>query len=125
MATVKTVANLWKLEKQNKHANEIARQAGNLYDKFAGFLGSLEEMGKALRKATEAHQKGISQLTTGSGNLVGRVEKLRELGVRTKKELPASFAENLTDASEEQGNLVLNEFEEDPAENDSKPSVEG
>ena len=125
MATVKTVANLWKLEKQNKHANEIARQAGNLYDKFAGFLGSLEEMGKALRKATEAHQKGIGQLTTGSGNLVGRVEKLRELGVRTKKELPASFAENLTDASEEQGNLVLNEFEEDPAENDSKPRVEG
>ena len=125
MATVKTVANLWKLEKQNKHANEIARQAGNLYDKFAGFLGSLEEMGKALRKATEAHQKGIGQLTTGSGNLVGRVEKLRELGVRTKKELPASFAENLTDASEEQGNLVLNEFEEDPSENDSKPRVEG
>ena len=125
MATVKTVANLWKLEKQNKHANEIARQAGNLYDKFAGFLGSLEEMGKALRKATEAHQKGIGQLTTGSGNLVGRVEKLRELGVRTKKELPASFAENLTDASEEQGNLVLSEFEEDPAENDSKPRVEG
>ena len=125
MATVKTVANLWKLEKQNKHANEIARQAGNLYDKFAGFLGSLEEMGKALRKATEAHQKGIGQLTTGSGNLVGRVEKLRELGIRTKKELPASFAENLTDSSEEQGNLVLNKFEEDPAENDSKPSVEG
>ncbi|MBT5717752.1 MAG: DNA recombination protein RmuC, partial [Opitutae bacterium] len=93
MATVKTVANLWKLEKQNKHAHEIARQAGNLYDKFCGFLDNMNDIGKALQKATEAHEKGYGQLSKGSGNLVGRVEKLRDLGIQSKKELPVSFAQ--------------------------------
>jgi len=125
MATIKTVANLWKLEKQNKHANEIARQAGNLYDKFAGFLGNMEDIGKALQKAIEAHQKGIGQLTTGSGNLIGRVVKLRELGIRSKKDLPASFIEKVTKHREEQGDLALEEFTEDPEENDSDLRVEG
>ena len=125
MATIKTVANLWKLEKQNKHANEIARQAGNLYDKFAGFLGNMEDIGKALQKANEAHQKGIGQLTNGSGNLIGRVVKLRELGIRSKKDLPASFIEKVTEHTEEQGDLTLEEFTEDPEENDSDLRVEG
>lgn len=125
MATIKTVANLWKLEKQNKHANEIARQAGNLYDKFAGFLGNMEDIGKALQKANEAHQKGIGQLTTGSGNLIGRVVKLRELGIRSKKELPASFIEKVTEHTEEQGDLTLEEFTEDPEEKESDLRVEG
>jgi DNA recombination protein RmuC len=93
MATVKTVANLWKLEKQNKHAHEIARQAGNLYDKFCGFLTNMDDIGKALQKAAEAHEKGFGQLSKGSGNLVGRVEKLRDLGIQSKKELPVSFAQ--------------------------------
>ena len=124
MATIKTVANLWKLEKQNKHANEIARQAGNLYDKFAGFLGNMEDIGKALQKAIEAHQKGIGQLTTGSGNLIGRVVKLRELGIRSKKDLPASFIEKVTDHSEEQRDLNLEALTEDPEENDSGIRVE-
>ena len=125
MATIKTVANLWKLEKQNKHANEIARQAGNLYDKFAGFLGNMEDIGKALQKANEAHQKGIGQLTTGSGNLIGRVLKLRELGIRSKKDLPASFIEKVTEQTEQQGDLTLEEFTEDQEENDSDLRVEG
>lgn len=95
MATIKTVANLWKLEKQNKHAHEIARQAGNLYDKFVGFLGNIEEVGKALQKATDAHEKGLGQLSSGAGNLISRVEKLRALGIRSKKEMPPSFANKI------------------------------
>ena len=91
MATIKTVANLWKLEKQNKYANEIARQAGNLFDKFAGFLESMEGIGKALDKASEIHGKGMKQLATGNGNLVNRVETLRKMGIQTNKELPSSF----------------------------------
>ena len=50
MATIKTVANLWKLEKQNKHARDVAKRAGLLYDKFVGFLESMDEIGKALGK---------------------------------------------------------------------------
>ena len=91
MATIKTVANLWKLEKQNKHAHDIARRAGLLYDKFVGFLTSIEDIGKALGKATDAHEKAFSQLSSGSGNLVGQIEKLKAMGIRTKKGLPATF----------------------------------
>ena len=113
MATIKTVANLWKLEKQNKHAHDIARRAGLLYDKFVGFLTSIEDIGKALGKATDAHEKAFSQLSSGSGNLVGQVEKLKAMGIRTKKELPQSFSreleanqEELVDSSSEQTTLL-------------------
>jgi len=113
MATIKTVANLWKLEKQNKHAHDIARRAGLLYDKFVGFLSSMEDVGKALGKASEAHDKAVSQLSTGPGNLVGQVEKLKAMGIRTKKELPQSFSRELettqdesTDSSPEQTTLL-------------------
>jgi len=101
MATIKTVANLWKLEKQNKHAHDIARRAGLLYDKFVGFLTSIEDIGKALGKATDAHEKAFSQLSSGSGNLVGQVEKLKAMGIRTKKELPQSFSSELEANNEE------------------------
>ena len=109
MATIKTVANLWKLEKQNKHAHDIARRAGLLYDKFVGFLTSIEDVGKALGKASEAHEKAVSQLSTGPGNLVGQVEKLKAMGIRTKKELPGTFARELEDpqSESEQTNLPL------------------
>tara|TARA_B100000035_G_scaffold74804_1_gene62057 strand:+ start:714 stop:2027 length:1314 start_codon:yes stop_codon:yes gene_type:complete len=109
MATIKTVANLWKLEKQNKHAHDIARRAGLLYDKFVGFLSSMEDVGKALTKASEAHDKAVSQLSTGPGNLVGQVEKLKAMGIRTKKELPATFAKELEEPlpESEQTNLPL------------------
>ncbi|MBP52607.1 MAG: DNA recombination protein RmuC [Opitutae bacterium] len=112
MATIKTVANLWKLEKQNKHAHEIARQAGNLYDKFIGFLGNIEDIGKALQKATDAHEKGVGQLSSGSGNLISRVEKLRALGIRAKKELPASFASKL-ESEDTHDQEILSFAEED------------
>ena len=101
MATIKTVANLWKLEKQNKHAHDIARRAGLLYDKFVGFLTSIEDVGKALGKASEAHDKAVSQLSTGPGNLVGQVEKLKAMGIRTKKELPQSFSRELETTQDE------------------------
>ena len=109
MATIKTVANLWKLEKQNKHAHDIARRAGLLYDKFVGFLSSIDDIGKALGKATDAHEKAFSQLSSGSGNLVGQVEKLKAMGIRTKKELPTTFAKKLEESpsASEQTNLPL------------------
>ena len=82
MATIKTVANLWKLEKQNKNANDIANRAGLLYDKFVGFIKNLDEIGDSLQKANAAHQKAIRKLSVGSGNLLGQVSKLQKLGVQ-------------------------------------------
>ena len=91
MATIKTVANLWKLEKQNKHAQDIAKRAGLLFDKFTGFLTNLEDVGKSLHKALGAHDRAIGQLSTGPGNLIGQAEKLQAMGIRKKKEIPPSF----------------------------------
>ena len=102
MATIKTVANLWKLEKQNKHAQDVAKRAGLLFDKFAGFLGNLEEVGKSLDKAVGAHERAVGQLSTGPGNLIGQAEKLKAMGIRTKKEIPSSFAENRGELNEEE-----------------------
>ena len=88
MATIKTVSNLWKLEKQNKHAQDIAKRAGLLFDKFTGFLGNLEDVGKSLTKAMGAHERAVGQLSSGPGNLVGQAEKLKSMGIRTKKDIP-------------------------------------
>tara|TARA_Y100000022_G_scaffold172593_1_gene159645 strand:+ start:671 stop:2041 length:1371 start_codon:yes stop_codon:yes gene_type:complete len=94
MATIKTVSNLWKLEKQNKHAQDIAKRAGLLFDKFTGFLGNLEDVGKSLTKAMGAHERAVGQLSSGPGNLVGQAEKLKSMGIRTKKDIPPSFAKS-------------------------------
>jgi len=91
MATIKTVANLWKLEKQNKNANDIANRAGLLYDKFVGFIKNLDEIGDSLQKANAAHEKAIRKLSVGSGNLLGQVSKLQKLGVRTEENSLSQF----------------------------------
>jgi len=93
MATIKTVANLWKLEKQNKHAQDVAKRAGLLFDKFVGFLGNIQEIGKSLQKAVGAHEKAVGQLSIGSGNLIGQAKKLKAMGIRTKKEVPSNFSQ--------------------------------
>ena len=116
LATLRTIDSMWNNEKQQQNAIEIARQAGNLYDKFCGFLDNMNDIGKALQKATEAHEKGYGQLSKGSGNLVGRVEKLRDLGIQSKKELPVSFAQfdkvHTDGAIEQQDELTLEEDQE-------------
>jgi len=116
MATIKTVANLWKLEKQNKHAQDVAKRAGLLYDKFAGFLGNIEEIGKSLNKAVGAHEKAVAQLSTGPGNLLGQAEKLKAMGVRTKKEIPSSFSSGEELETVEQADLP---FEVDSEEEET------
>ena len=88
MAILQTVERIWRTELQNKNAMEISRQGANLYDKFRGFLESMSEIDHALAGARRAYDKAQKQLSEGGGNLVGRVEKLRELGVKPKKLLP-------------------------------------
>ncbi|MEO0471482.1 MAG: DNA recombination protein RmuC [Bacteroidota bacterium] len=88
LATLKTVASLWKLEQQNANAMEIARQGGALYDKFVGFAEELEKVGVQLERAQRSHAEAMNRLRSGHGNLLGRAEKLRKLGVKHKKQLP-------------------------------------
>mgnify|MGYP006269183245 CR=1 FL=1 len=87
LATLKTVASIWRQEKQNRHALEIARLGGELYDKFVGFTADLDEIGKRLEQAREAHEAARSKLVTGRGNAVRTIQRMKDLGLKTKKEL--------------------------------------
>ena len=102
MAILRTVERLWRAERQNKNAMEIARQGANLYDKFRAFLESMAEIDRALAGARRAYDKAQKQLSEGGGNLVGRVEKLRELGVKPKKLLPRAQSSAAEDPDEKE-----------------------
>ena len=93
LATLRTVANIWRHEYQNRHALQIADEGGKLYDKFVGFVETLEKVGKNLQQAQESYQAAHKQLYSGRGNLVGRVEKLRQMGVKAGKRLDAQLVE--------------------------------
>lgn len=97
MATLKTVDSIWKHERTNKNAVEIARQAGNLYDKFESFVNDLEKIGKKQDEMKSAYSDAMNKLTSGTGNLITRVEKLKELGVKTKKNLDKKYLDDETD----------------------------
>ena len=93
LATLRTVANIWRHEYQNRHALQIASEGGKLYDKFVGFVETLEKVGKNLQQAQESYQTAYKQLYSGRGNLVDRVEKLRQMGVKAGKRLDAQLVE--------------------------------
>lgn len=87
MLTLRTVDHIWTVERRETNAMEIAVRAGHLYDKVAGFVGAMEEVGKALDGASRAHATAMDRLARGSGNVIGQVEKLRALGARAQKRI--------------------------------------
>ena len=91
LATLRTAASVWRVADQERHAIEIARRGGQLYDKFIGFINDLQDVGKALQKSHEAWEAASNKLHSGSGNLVRQVELLRELGVKASRALPAEI----------------------------------
>lgn len=91
LATVRTVASVWMIHKQNTNARDIAQRAGLLYDKFVGFTDNLKQVGSRLDQAQKAYEGAVSQLSTGAGNLVGQAEKLRKLGAKHAKQLDESL----------------------------------
>jgi DNA recombination protein RmuC len=78
---------LWMRDKQTKNALKIADETGKLYDKFVGFVADLEEINRHLGKASVAYEQAYNKLSTGRGNLISKVEGIRELGVTTSKRL--------------------------------------
>jgi len=97
MATLRTVAHLWRQDQQNKNAMEIARQCANLYDKFVGFVEDLEQIGKRLDQAQSSYHDAFNKLKSGKGNLIKAAEKVKELGVKPNKVI----ASNLVNHEEE------------------------
>ena len=87
MLTLRTIEHIWAVERRESNAMEIARRAGQLYDKVAGFVDAMEGVGKALDQANRAHGQAMDRLTRGSGNVIRQVEMLRGLGARTSKQI--------------------------------------
>lgn len=101
LATLRTVASIWRYEYQNRNAQEIARQGGAMYDKLASLAESLDKMGRQISLLQDSHQQTLRQLSSGSGNLMGRAERLRKLGAKTSKQLPAHLLDEQEEISPE------------------------
>lgn len=91
MMAMRTVQNLWVIERQNQNAKEIAERAGKLYDKFEGFVKDLDNVGARLDQAQAAWHGAKGKLVDGPGNLVRQTEMLKRLGASTKKSLPGDY----------------------------------
>jgi DNA recombination protein RmuC len=88
ITSLKLIVDLWKREYQNKNAIDIAERGTKLYEKFVGFVDNLTAVGQHLEKAQGKYTDAFKQLSTGSDNLVLQADKLKKLGVKTKKNLP-------------------------------------
>lgn len=88
LTTLRTVSALWKQERQQKNALDIARRGGLLYEKFAGLLKDFNDMGQKIESSMQAHSEIRKKLSEGRGNLISQVEELKELGAKTEKTMP-------------------------------------
>ena len=88
ITSLKLIVDLWKREYQNQNALEIAERGAKLYDKFYAFVSNLKDVGGHLDKAQVKYGEAFKQLYTGNDNLVLQATKLKELGLKTKKNIP-------------------------------------
>lgn len=85
LASLRTIENLWRVDKQNKNALQIAEKAGGLYDKFASLCHDLTDLGKRLASTQSVYEQTMKKLQ-GKGNLLTRVEQLKAMGAKTNKQ---------------------------------------
>ncbi|MEI6146794.1 MAG: DNA recombination protein RmuC [Methylococcales bacterium] len=103
LATLRTIENIWRYERQNENARAIADKAGIVYDKIRGFVEDLEKLGKQLSTVHTTYDGVMNKLTSGNGNLIRQASSFVDLGVKVKKTLPKSITE--------QAGLVLDEVD--------------
>lgn len=90
---LRIVDHLWRQENQARNAGEIADRGGKLYDKLVGFVGEFQRIGKSLDDARKTYGDALGMLSSGQGNLIRQAEMLRDLGVKSSKNLPAALIE--------------------------------
>ena len=105
LATLRTVANIWRNEQQNQNALAIAEAGSKLYDKFVGFVESMDGINKALGQAQSQFQTAYSRLVSGRGNLISSTEKLRKLGIKAGKQLQRDLLEKAMSENEDHAAL--------------------
>jgi DNA recombination protein RmuC len=101
LATLRTIESIWRQEKQNRNALEIAKQSGDMLDKFTAFVEDLLTVGRGLISVKDNYDKAMNKLTDGKGNLISRAEKIKELGAKTSKSLPPAILNRSKEDSEE------------------------
>jgi len=101
---IRIVDNLWQQELQARSVQDVMNRGAELYDKFVGFVSDLEAVGKSLRGADQSYSNAMKKLTEGRGNLIRQVELLKQLGIRTSKQMPRGL---LDDAEVEEPGLAL------------------
>ena len=101
MVARRTIENLWRYERQNQNARQIAERAGRLYEKLRLFVEEMQQMGGSLHKAQESYDKAMGRLVNGRGNLIAQVERFRELGVEVTKSLPEPLVERALERDKE------------------------
>ncbi|MBB5397274.1 DNA recombination protein RmuC [Mucilaginibacter sp. AK015] len=91
LATLRTIASIWKQERQNRNVLEIARLSGEMYDKFVGFVGDMEGIGKNIKQSQDSYDRALSKLTDGRGNLTITAEKIKKLGAKANKQIEHKY----------------------------------
>lgn len=97
LATLRTIASIWRQEKQNRYAVEIAEQSGKLYDKFKDFTDSLLRIGEGLDSTRKVYDVAMKRLSEGKDNLIRKTERLRELGAKARKSIDDSLLDRSLD----------------------------
>jgi DNA recombination protein RmuC len=100
LMTMRTVASIWRYEQQGQNAQEIARLAGDLCDKISMSVGDLNMVAEKMNGALAAHNEAVKRLSTGRGNALSVGERIRSLGVKTKRPLPAMLVDGITITSD-------------------------
>ena len=113
MLTLMLIQELWKREKQTSNQKEIVERGGRLHDKVVLFLETFTALGYELGQATDAYEKALEQLSSGSGNVIRQTEMLKELGSKTKKDLrEKSGLRSLAERAEEEESFPESSSEE-------------
>ncbi|MBS3805652.1 MAG: DNA recombination protein RmuC [Oleiphilaceae bacterium] len=107
LATLRTIENIWRYERQSQNARLIAERASAVYDKLRVFVESMERMGTQLQTVQTTYDTAMNTLTRGRGNLISQANRFVELGVRVKKELPKAVTDQAEiDVEEVENNLT-------------------
>ena len=101
-AILKVVDDLWKRDDLGRNASRIAKEGAMMYDKFAGFVSTLETIGKGIDTLHGNYEKAMKQLSTGTGNLVSRAQRLAALNVKISRSLPKTLTEEADDTPAEE-----------------------
>jgi len=94
LVTLRTIEYIWRNERQEQNAQEIADKAANLYDKFVGFVEDMEKIGGHISKTQTSYTEAMKKLSSGTGNLIKRTQDMQKLGIKTKKKIDKKLLES-------------------------------